>query len=106
MTVTVYVVPLVSPVSVHDVAEVVEQAEVPGDDDTVYPLTVPLLTSTGAVHEITAVASPAVAARPVGACGATSTSTLLCVVELLPSWPLVFWPQQYAIPVVSTAHAK
>ena len=79
VTVTVYVVPSVSPVSVHDVAVVVVQAAFPGDADTVYPLTVPLLTNAGAVHETAAVASPALAARPVGACGATNTSTLLFV---------------------------
>ena len=40
-TLTVYVVPLVRPVSVHD-SVVVEQVEVPGDADTEYPVTVPV----------------------------------------------------------------
>ena len=36
----------------------------------------------------------------------TATGTLLFVVELFPSSPLPLDPQQYARPVVSTAHAK
>ena len=39
-TLTVYVVPLARPVSVHDSAVVVEHVAVPGDADTVYPVTV------------------------------------------------------------------
>jgi hypothetical protein len=30
----------------------------------------------------------------------------LFVVEPLPSWPLAFWPQQYAAPLVVRAHVK
>ncbi len=34
----------------------------------------------------------------------TAAGTLLWVAVLLPSWPLVSLPQQYAAPVLATAH--
>ena len=34
----------------------------------------------------------------------TATGTLLCVVELFPSCPWLLYPQQYAAPLLSTAH--
>ena len=36
----------------------------------------------------------------------TATGTLLFTVDLFPSWPLMFHPQQYTAPAESTAHAK
>jgi hypothetical protein len=35
----------------------------------------------------------------------TATGTLLLVTVLLPSWPSEFFPQQYAAPLLPSAHA-
>ena len=106
-TLTVYVVPFVSPVSVHDSAVVVEQVAPPGDADTTYPVTVPVVPVEAAQYT-TADVPPGNAATLPGAvaAGMTATGTRLYVVELFPSWPLLLDPQQYAVPAESIAHVE
>jgi len=102
-TVTVYVIPSVSPLIVQVSVLVVVQVKVPDPDVAVavYPdadVAVPKLV--GAVHEIAAVVSPGVALTPVGGGGtmaATVTGTGLLLqgqVPPFPSWPLPLPPQQ------------
>ena len=74
MTVKVYEVPLVRPVTAHDVVAVVHVNE-PGDEVTVYPVIVapPLLA--GAVHDTVAWAAPETPTTEVGAPGTASGVT-------------------------------
>ena len=98
-TVTVYVIPSVSPLIMQVSALGVVQVKVPDAAVAVavYPVSVPVPRLAGAVQEIVAVVSPGVALTPVGAPGTifcTITGVSLLVVELFPSWPLVLVPQQ------------
>ena len=61
--------PLVSPVSVHEVAPVVVQVKEPGDEVTVYPVIAEPPVDVGALHESIACVFPAVAITLVGAPG-------------------------------------
>jgi hypothetical protein len=68
-TVKMYVVPLLSPLTVHDVALVVVQVFEPGVEVTRYSV-IPVPVCTGAVHETSADPTPTVADTPVGDPGA------------------------------------
>ena len=104
---TVYDVPFVNPVSSHDSAAVVVHVAVPGDADTEYPVTGPGVPVDADQYTV-AVPFPGNAATLPGAVAfsATVTGTRLCVVELFPSWPLLFCPQQYAAPAEAIAHVE
>ena len=87
-TVTVYVVPLVSPVIVQAVAVVVVHVSDPGDAVAVYPVTLPL-SRDGTVQDIAALASPGVTMTLAGGGGwvPARTGTELSVVLPSPSSP-------------------
>ena len=68
VTVKVYAVPLVSPVTVHDVVDDV-QVRPPGDAVAVYPVIAEPPLSLGAVHDSETCVLPGVPATPVGAPG-------------------------------------
>jgi hypothetical protein len=74
VTVNVYAVPLVRPVTVADVAPVVVIVRPPGAAVTVYPVTAEPPSLAGAVHDTTAAVFPAVAVTPVGTPGATDAN--------------------------------
>ncbi|MDR9453509.1 MAG: hypothetical protein RI542_06215, partial [Wenzhouxiangella sp.] len=80
----VYSVPLVRPVTVHEVAPVVVQVRSSGVDVTSYPVIAEPPSSTGAVQDTVASASPAVAVTPVGALGAPRGVTALLAAEAAP----------------------
>jgi hypothetical protein len=73
-TVNVYEVPLVRPVTLHVSAPVVMHVRVPGDDVTVYLVTVAPLPA-AAFHDTVASAGPAVAFTSVGAPGFPAGTT-------------------------------
>ena len=78
-TVTVYSVPLVSPVRTQLVAPKVLHDAPPGEAVAVYPVTVDPPSSAGADHDTLAMPLPGVADAPVGAPG---TVTVACGVTL------------------------
>ena len=69
-TVNVYAVPFVNPVTLTDVAPVVDPVAPPGDAVTVYPVMGEPPLEAGAVHDTVANAFPATADTAVGAPGA------------------------------------
>jgi hypothetical protein len=110
VTVNVYAVPLVSPVTVHDVDAVV-QLSPPGEDVTVYPVTDAPPSHVGAVHDTDACAVPAVAVGVPGAAGVIVVAHLRA--RYSPTWRLsvlanvpvrtmisVIGPYQYSLEAV------
>ena len=86
VTVNVYAVPLVKPdnVELRPVAVIPVHVEHAGDDAIVYPVIGEPPSLTGAVHDTTADASPAVANTPVGAPGAVTRAWITQVKVVLP----------------------
>jgi len=84
VTVNVYGVPLVNPVTAAVVAPVVVAVSPPGAEVTVYPVIAdpPLLA--GAVHDTTAWAFPGTADTPVGAPGVVTRAWITQVKVVLP----------------------
>jgi hypothetical protein len=72
ITVNAYVVPLVSPVTAHGLAEQVADAP-PGDAVTVYPVIAAPPLEAGAVHDTLTEWLPPTAMTPVGALGLVSS---------------------------------
>ena len=86
VTVKVYVVPLVRPVTVADVAPDPTLAVIPpGDEVTVYPVIGDPPLDAGGVQVTVAEASPAVAEAAVGLPGAPTSATSVPVVAGAPS---------------------
>jgi hypothetical protein len=81
VTVKVYDVPLVRPLTVQDVAPVVVQVLLPGDEVTVYPVMALPPSLAGAVHDTEAEAFPGVADTPVGAPGAVGPPPVMLTVQ-------------------------
>ena len=75
MTVNVYGVLSVSPITTADVVPAVLAVKPPGDDVTVYPVIALPPLETGAVHETVACPSPGVAVTLVGAPGTVAGVT-------------------------------
>ena len=75
VTVNVYGVPFVNPVTVHDSAPVVEHVAPSGDAVTVYPVIGEPPTKVGAVHDTATEPLPATPDTPVGAAGTTNGGT-------------------------------
>jgi hypothetical protein len=103
VAVNVYAVPLVSPVSVAEVAMIVVALAPPGDAVTVYPVTgePPLLA--GAVHDTTAWVFPPVAITAIGDPGTVPgvTATLGDEAGEVPAALVAVTVNVYAVPLVS-----